>query len=115
MPRATNNPASKQRRKKILNRAKGFFGRGKSTIRAATRLTERADRYAGVHRRLFRRDIRSLWIMRINAAVREHGLSYSQFMNLAKQKNLGLDRKALAEIAYSDPEGFASIVKQVQA
>lgn len=115
MPRATNNPASKQRRKKILNRAKGFFGRGKSTIRAATRLTERADAYNYAHRRQFRRDIRRLWIIRINAAVRPHGLSYSKFMHLAKEKGLEMDRKALAHVAFHDPDAFEAIVKQVQA
>ncbi len=115
MPRATNNPASKARRKKILHRAKGFFGRGKNTIRAATRLTERAERFATDHRRLFRRDIRSLWIMRINAAVRQHGLSYSKFMALAKEKGLDMDRKALAHLAFHDPDAFEQVVKQVQA
>lgn len=115
MPRATNNPASKQRRKKILDRAKGFRGRGKSTIRAATRLTEKAGQYAYAHRRLRRRDIRKLWIIRINAAVRPHGLSYSKFMHMIKEKGIDLDRKALAHLAFHDSEAFDKVVAQVQA
>jgi large subunit ribosomal protein L20 len=115
MPRATNNPASRRRRKKVLGRAKGFFGRGKNTIRAATRLTQRAEQFNYTHRREFRRSIRRLWITRINAAVRPHGLSYSKFMHLAKEKGLQMDRKALAHVAFHDPEAFEAIVKQVQA
>lgn len=114
MPRATNNPASRKRRKKILNRAKGFFGRSKSTIRAATRATERAGQYSYAHRRVRRREMRKLWIVRINAAVRPHGLSYSKFMHLLSEKNIGLDRKALAHIAFHDADTFAEIVKAVQ-
>ncbi len=115
MPRATNNPASKQRRKRVLKRAKGFFGRGKSTIRAATRLTERAGQYSYAHRRVRRREMRKLWITRINAATRANGMSYSQFMHALKEKNIGLDRKALAHVAYHDPDAFAAIVDQVKA
>ena len=115
MPRATNNPASKQRRKKIMKRASGFFGRSKNTVRAATRQTERAGQFSFAHRRQRRREFRKLWITRINAAVRQHGMSYSQFMHLAKEKELGLDRKALADVAFHDPEGFAAIVEQVRA
>ncbi|MCB2212791.1 50S ribosomal protein L20 [bacterium] len=115
MPRATNNPASKQRRKRVLKRAKGFFGRGKSTIRAATRLTERAGQYSYAHRRVRRREMRKLWITRINAATRANGMSYSQFMHALKEKNIGLDRKALAHVAFHDPDAFATIVEQVKA
>ncbi len=114
MPRATNNPASKQRRKKTLDRAKGFRGRGKSTIRAATRLTEKAGQYAYAHRRQRRREIRKLWITRINAAARQHGLSYSVFMNKLKEKGIDLDRKALADIAFHDMEAFGKLVAHVQ-
>ena len=115
MPRATNNPAGKKRRKKVLARAKGFFGRGKSTIRAATRLTERAGAYSYAHRRVRRREFRKLWIQRINAAVREHGMTYSVFMYQLKQHNIELDRKALAHVAFHDPEAFAAIVDQIKA
>ncbi len=114
MPRATNNPASKQRRKKVLKKAKGFFGRGKSTIRAATRLTEKAGQYSYAHRRVRRREFRKLWIQRINAAVRENGMTYSVFMHQLKEHNIELDRKALAHVAFHDPEAFAQIVEQVK-
>lgn len=115
MPRATNNPASRQRRKKILNRAKGFRGRAKSTIRNAHRMTEKAGQYAYAHRRLNRREMRKLWITRINAAVRPHGLSYSRFMHLLKEKGVDLDRKALAHLAFHDQDAFNEVVAQVQA
>jgi large subunit ribosomal protein L20 len=115
MPRATNNPASRARRRKILKRAKGYFGRSKSTIRAATRAVERAGQFSYTHRRQRRREMRRLWITRINAAVRPHGLSYSRFMHLLDQKEVGLDRKALAHLAFHDDEAFAEVVKQVQA
>ena len=115
MPRATNNPASKQRRKKILDRAKGMRGRTKSTIRAATRVTDRAGAFSYRDRRVRRRDFRALWIQRINAAVRPHGLSYSKFMHLLKVKGIDLDRKALAYIAFNDIEAFNDLVTQVQS
>ncbi len=115
MPRATNNPASKKRRKKILKRAKGFFGRSKSTIRQASRATDRAGQYSYAHRRVRRREMRKLWIIRINAAVRTHDLSYSKFMFLLKEKGIGLDRKALAHLAFHDMEAFDAIVAQVKA
>lgn len=115
MPRATNNPASKARRKKILDRAKGMRGRTKSTIRAAIRVTDRAGAYSYRDRKVRRREFRALWIQRINAAVRPHGLSYSKFMHLLKEKGIDLDRKALAHIAFHDSEAFDAIVAQVQS
>jgi len=115
MPRATNNPASKQRRKKIFKKAKGFFGRSKNTVRAASRAVDRAGQYAYAHRRMRRREMRKLWIIRINAAVRMHGLSYSKFMHLVSEKGLNLDRKALAHIAFHDAEAFEAIVNKVTA
>jgi len=115
MPRATNNPASKQRRKKILDRAKGMRGRTKSTIRAAIRVTDRAGQFSYKHRKVRRREFRALWIQRINAAVRPHGLSYSRFMHLLSEKGIDLDRKALAYLAFNDIDAFNEIVAQVQA
>ncbi|HEB83492.1 MAG TPA: 50S ribosomal protein L20 [Bacteroidetes bacterium] len=114
MPRATNNPTSRRRRKKVLNRAKGFFGRGKNTIRAAKRLTDKAAQYSYIHRRQRRREFRRLWITRINAAVRDHGMSYSVFMHKLDEKGIDLDRKALAHLAFHDPEAFAQVVARVQ-
>jgi len=115
MPRATNNPASKQRRKKIFKRAKGFFGRSKNTVRAASRAVDRAGQYSYAHRRVRRREMRRLWIIRINAAARLHGLSYSKFMHLLNEKGLNLDRKALAHLAFHDADAFEAVVKQVTA
>ncbi len=114
MPRATNNPASRARRKKIFKKAKGFFGRQKNTIRAAHRSTERAGQYAFRDRRNKKREIRRLWIVRINAAVRPHGLNYSTFMHMLKEKGIELDRKTLANMAFNDIDGFNTLVSQVQ-
>ncbi|MDP8205180.1 MAG: 50S ribosomal protein L20 [Candidatus Electryonea clarkiae] len=113
MPRATNNPASKARRKKILKSAKGYYGRSKSTIRAAQRAVDRAGQYSYRDRRVRRREFRRLWIIRINAAVRPHGLSYSRFMYLLKEKEIGLDRKTLAYLAFEDIDAFNAIVAEV--
>ncbi len=115
MPRVTNNPASRARRKKVLKRATGFFGRSKNTIRAAKLAVERAERYSYIHRKQRRREFRKLWITRINAAVRPHGLSYSKFMHLLDEKGIGLDRKTLAHLAFHDIEAFNQVVAQVQS
>ncbi|MBS1262802.1 MAG: 50S ribosomal protein L20 [Calditrichaeota bacterium] len=115
MPRATNNPASRKRRKKVLKRAKGFYGRSKSSIRNAVPKTERAGQFSYTHRRQRRREFRKLWITRINAAAREHGLSYSRFMHLLAEKNIDLDRKALAHLAFHDPDAFAAVVEHARA
>ncbi|MBZ0265318.1 50S ribosomal protein L20 [bacterium] len=115
MPRATNNPASKARRKKIFKKAKGFYGRSKNTVRAAKRATQRAGQYSYRDRRVRRREFRKLWITRINAACRMHDLSYSVFMHMLKEQNIELDRKALAHLAFEDMEAFGKLVETVKA
>ncbi len=115
MPRATNNPASRHRRKKILKAAKGYWGRKSKTLKNAKEAVDRSMLYAYRDRRARKRDFRRLWIIRINAAARLHGLSYSKFMHALKENGVELDRKALAEMAVHDPAGFeklAAMAKQ---
>ncbi|MBL7963298.1 MAG: 50S ribosomal protein L20 [Flavobacteriales bacterium] len=114
MPRSKNKVASRARRKKTLELAKGNFGRRKNVWTVAKNTVEKGLQHAFVGRKIKKRDFRSLWIQRINAATREHGLSYSVFMSGLKKHNIDLDRKALAEIAYSDPEAFKAIVQKVK-
>jgi len=113
MPRVTNNVASRRRRKRVLLKARGYWGRRSITYKNAKETIHRALRYAYRDRRNRKRDFRRLWITRINAAARLNGLSYSKFMNGLKQNNIDLDRKILAEIAVSDPKGFSELVSQV--
>jgi large subunit ribosomal protein L20 len=111
MPRATNNPAAKARRKKYLKRAKGFVG-GKSNQYVAARETvERAMAYAYRDRRNKKRDFRRLWITRINAAARLNGLSYSHFINGLKKAEIDIDRKMLADLAVHDTPAFAKLAE----
>lgn len=109
MPRATNSPASRRRRKKYLKLAKGYVGGRRRLYRQARVTVERALQYAYRDRRARKRDFRKLWIIRINAAARPHGLSYSRMMNGLKLAEIELDRKMLADIAVNDPEAFASL------
>lgn len=111
MPRATNNPAAKQRRKRILKRTKGFFGAKKGQIREGRHAAERAMAYAYRDRKTRKRDFRRLWIVRINAAARLHGLSYSAFMGGLKKANIDVDRKVLADLAVHDSQGFARLAE----
>jgi len=111
MPRATNNPASKARRKKIFNQAKGNFGNRKNVLRNAIETVEKGMTYATRDRRAKKRNIRSLWIVRINAAVREHGLSYSRFISALKKKNVDVNRKVLADLAMNDMPAFSKLVE----
>lgn len=113
MARVKSGPKRKNRHKKILKAAKGHYGRRKSTIRIGRQSAEKAGQYAYAHRRAKKRDFRSLWIQRINAAVRTHGLTYSQFMGGLKQTGLEIDRKALAAIAFEDEKAFGAIAKLV--
>jgi large subunit ribosomal protein L20 len=115
MPRSTNNPATRARRKKILKAAKGFRGTRSTQARIAKQAVIRAGVFAYRDRKARKRDFRKLWIARINAGARQHGLSYSRFMNGVKRANLDLNRKMLAEIAATDEAGFAQIVDQVKA
>ena len=114
MPRSRNKVASRVRRKKVLKLAKGNFGRRKNVWTVAKNTVEKGLQHAYDGRRLKKRDFRALWIQRINAATRVHGLSYSVFMNKLKTNNINLDRKALAEIAYSDAEAFKAIVQKIK-
>ncbi len=102
------------RHKKILNLAKGYRGRAKNCFRVAIEKVEKALRYAYRDRKVRKRDFRGLWIQRINAAVREQGLIYSQFINGLKLANIGLDRKVLADLAVREPDAFKQIVEKVK-
>ena len=114
MPRATNSVASKARKKRVLKQAKGFFGRRKNVWTVAKNAVEKAMVYAYRDRKQNKRNFRALWIMRINAGARLHGMSYSQFMGKVKANNIELNRKVLADLAMNHPEAFAAIVKQVK-
>lgn len=114
MPRSVNAVASRARRKKILKRAKGFFGRRKNVWTVAKNAVEKAGVYAYTGRKLKKRDFRSLWILRINAGARLHGLSYSKFMGLAAKKDIKLNRKVLADLAMNHPEAFKAVVDSVK-
>jgi len=115
VPRATNIPASRRRRKKILKAAKGYWGARSRLITSARQTVSRARLSAYRDRRRKKRDFRRLWITRINAALRLQGVSYSTFIAAMKMKGLELDRRSLAEIAARDPESFAQIVASVRA
>lgn len=114
MPRATNVPATRRRRKKWLRRAKGFFGGRRRLYRTARETVQRALRFATAHRRLRKREFRSLWTLRINAACRAEGISYSRFIAGLKRVKVGLDRKSLAELAVRDGEAFKKLVALVK-
>lgn len=114
MPRSVNSVASRERRKKILKQSKGFYGKRKNVYTVAKNVLEKGLGYKFVGRKLKKRDYRTLWIARINAAVREEGLSYSVFMNRLSQKGINLNRKVLADLAMNEPETFKNIVAQVK-
>ena len=105
---------AKKRHKKILNLAKGYRGRAKNCFRIAIEKVEKALQYAYRDRRAKKRDFRSLWIQRINAAVRAEGLKYSQFIDGLKKANINLDRKQLSELAINDPKAFKQIIAAVK-
>ena len=111
MARVTHAVASRRRRKKILKMAKGYRGARGKALRAARVNVERALQYAYRDRRVRKRHFRALWITRINAASRMHGLSYSRFMDGLQKAGIDLDRKVLADLALNDPHGFAQIVE----
>ena len=113
MPRSRNNVAAKNRKKKIFKLAKGYFGRIKNVWTVTKNAVEKALQYSYIHRKTKKREIRSLWIQRINAAVREDGISYSDFMDKLKKSNITLNRKVLADIAMNDPESFKKIIKTI--
>ena len=111
MARVKRGTTVKQKHNKILDRAKGYLGRHHSTYRAAREKTEKAGQYAYRDRRQKKRDFRSLWIVRINAAVRPNGLTYSQFMNGLKKAGVDLDRKVLAQMAYDADKNFNTLIE----
>ncbi|MEY2835106.1 MAG: hypothetical protein RLZZ557_768 [Bacteroidota bacterium] len=114
MPRSKNAVASRARRKRILKQAKGFYGKRKNVYTVAKNVLEKGLTYSYVGRKLKKRDYRSLWIVRINAAVREEGMKYSEFMNKLKVKGIELDRKVLADMAMNNPEAFKQLVQSVK-
>jgi large subunit ribosomal protein L20 len=115
MPRATNAPARRRRRKKVLKRARGFYGRQKSSFRVAAGKVMRALAYAYDGRKIKKRDYRTLWNARINAAARKCGTTYSKLIHKLSQKGVELDRKILADIAVNDFDGFAKLVEMVSS
>jgi large subunit ribosomal protein L20 len=114
MPRSVNTVASKARRKKILKAAKGYWGRRKNVYTIAKNAVEKGRQYAYRDRRVKKREFRKLWILRINAGAREHGLTYSQLMGGLKKSNIDLNRKVLADLAMNHPEAFKAIVDKVK-
>jgi large subunit ribosomal protein L20 len=114
MPRSVNAVASRARRKKILDQAKGYYGKRKNVYTVAKNVVEKGLTYSYVGRKLKKREYRALWIARINAAVREEGLTYSVFMNKLAQKGIGLDRKVLADLAMNEPASFKLLVASVK-
>ena len=114
MPRAKNRVASRARRKKVLKANAGYFGKRKNSIAMAKDAFYRAGKYAFRDRKQRKRNFRSLWIVRINAAVRQSGMAYSDFIAKLKEKNIELDRKSLAHLALHEPEAFKKLVELVK-
>ena len=114
MPRSVNAVASRARRKRILKAAKGYYGKRKNVYTVAKNVMEKGLTYSYVGRKLKKREYRTLWIARINAAVRAEGLTYSVFMDKLTKKGITLDRKVLADMAYSNPESFKQLVESVK-
>jgi large subunit ribosomal protein L20 len=115
MPRATNAPASRERRRQRLELAKGFSGSRSKLFRQATEAVNRAQRLSTIHRKHRKRDFRRLWIARINASCRPLGLTYSRLIEGLTKANVQLNRKMLSEIGIHDPQGFAAIVERARA
>jgi len=115
MPRSVNSVASRKRRKKILKAAKGYFGRRKNVYTVAKNAVEKGMLYAYRDRKNNKRNFRSLWIVRINAAARLHGMSYSQFMGKVKANNIELNRKVLADLAVNNPDAFKAVVEKIKS
>lgn len=113
MPKAKNAVASRARRKRILKKAKGFWGSRGNVLSVVKHAVDKAEQYAYRDRRTKKRNFRSLWIMRINAAARLNGTTYSKLIAAMNKNNVEIDRKALAEIAVRDPAAFSQIVKSV--
>ncbi len=115
MPRVKRGVASSRRRKRIMKQSKGYTGARSSTFKVARESVEKALQYAYRDRKQRKRQFKKLWIVRINAAAREHGLTYSRFMNGLKKADIELDRKVLAQLALEDPAAFAKLVEAAKA
>ena len=115
MPRSQNKVASHRRRKRILDRAKGYWGGRSKVLTVAKHHIDKAESHAYRHRRTKKREYRSLWINRINAAARLHGTSYSKLIAGLDKKQVGINRKVLADLAVNHPQAFAEVVKFVTA
>ena len=114
MPRSVNSVAAKARRKKVIKAAKGYFGRRKNVWTIAKNAVEKGLQYSYRDRRTKKRNFRALWIMRINAAARLHGMTYSQLINKLKSNNIEINRKVLADLAVNNPDGFKAIIEKVK-
>ena len=114
MPRSVNSVASRAKRKKVLKLSKGYWGRRKNVWTVAKNTVEKGLTYAYRDRKAKKREFRALWIQRINAGVREYGMSYSVFMGKLKDANIDLNRKVLADLAMNHPEAFKAIVDKVK-
>ena len=113
MPRSNSSVPRHRKHRKLISKAKGYRGVRKSNYRAAKDAVEKSLQYAYRDRRQKKRNFRSLWIVRINAAAREHGLSYSKLISLLKDKNIVINRKILSSMAVDDPKGFSEIIKSI--
>ncbi len=114
MPRSKNAVASRARRKKILDQAKGYYGKRKNVYTVAKNIVEKGMTYSYVGRKIKKREYRTLWIARINAAVREEGYTYSEFINALSVKGLDINRKVLADLAMNEPASFKALVASVR-
>ena len=114
MPRSVNAVAARQKRKKVMKRTRGYWGRRSNVWTVAKNAYEKGLSYAYRDRRKKKSEFRALWIQRINAAVREHGMSYSEFMGKLKKNDIDINRKVLADLAMNDPKTFEAIVKKVK-
>ena len=114
MARVKRGVTQRARHKKVSERAKGYYGRRKNVFRTAVQAVEKAAQYAYRDRRTRKRDFRALWIQRINAGVRQHGMTYSQFMNGLKRAGVEVDRKVLSDLAVHEPGAFKTLVDQAQ-
>jgi large subunit ribosomal protein L20 len=115
MARVKRGTTTKARHKRVLEQAKGYYGRRKNTIRIAKQAVEKAGQYAYRDRKVKKRSFRAIWIQRINASVREMGLTYGVFMHGVKLAGIEIDRKVMADLAMHEPDTFKAIIAQVQA